>query len=185
VDKRTVYGYWGKTMGGLDVFECGLTEHCGHLGEDMCPSSRKCEKRILVDPAALAKLESDAARVTELEGVIAKKDEALKAARMFAKAWCEKHRDEGGECLDECPVTSILGAIDIALFLTPESVAKEAEYACIGRAVVEWVEVARTQLPERNAPEDRGYWAGTYDGRVNMLDELQKVITKTKGGEGK
>jgi hypothetical protein len=62
-------------------------------------------------------------------------------------------------------------------------VRRQAEYAQIGKAVVEWVEVARTQLPERNVPEDRGYWADTYDGRVDILDELQEVITKAKEGE--
>ena len=153
------------------------------IAKELCEKATPGERVAFIDPAELAELEKRAARVPELEQMIAKKDEVLTKILL--------------ECLKE--VQSITRE---ALLITPDSVTEQTEerlptveetagilrgvktayeqrkedeiYARIGRAVEEWLE------------EVQGWLAHAVYGNAqphSLIVELADIIAKAREGE--
>ncbi len=132
--KRTVYGFV-QDRG----YFCLSVRGCGSKRK-YCPHAEDCKEHVLTDPAELTELEKRAARVPELEQMIAKKDEALTKILLIErksiladcayqgpppKKWAREYApryDGYNECLKE--VQSITRE---ALLITPDSVTEQTE----------------------------------------------------------
>jgi hypothetical protein len=125
VDKHTVYG---SICGSKNDRIC-LTQ-CWDDPQGYCPGG--CKEYVLADPVKYAKLETQAARVTELEAAIAKKDEALWLAYTAFDRKCSRCRnaeDDGETCFKvlTCPTGIAHRAVYTALSLTPAGKGERGE----------------------------------------------------------
>lgn len=112
VDKRKVYGFV-QDQG----YFCLSVGGCGE-DRETCPHAEDCKEHALVDPAELAELEKQAARVPELErenerlnGLAAKAQglyevvtDLSESTHHFCEEFCNKLKPDGTCEPDDCPV---------------------------------------------------------------------------------